>query len=247
MKSFRHLAQNEDCWQIMIHSQDANPLDSKAVSRSIFCGASARPSWCIGVRSQRSCNASFSIPQACWGTYCKRSHWEVKSRASYMATRTKWRPQMARPWTSQPQDRLPSDGGGPVFRGGDERKERHVSGIPAVHGSVTNTALGIATLPERQMSRRHFVFSPAIGTFEDYHSFHTVRQRLSVFERGLLSLASPQSTQTCVRQGCRESDIVRQQRSLSAWGIVGSIHERAKDMGRWLSSPSWKQSPDVMR
>ena len=44
IKSFRHLAQNEDCWQIMIHSQDANPLDSKAVSRSIFCGASARPS-----------------------------------------------------------------------------------------------------------------------------------------------------------------------------------------------------------
>jgi hypothetical protein len=36
---------------------------------------------------------------------------------------------------------------------------------------VTNAALGIAALPERQTSRRHLVFSPAIGTFEDCHFF----------------------------------------------------------------------------
>jgi hypothetical protein len=36
---------------------------------------------------------------------------------------------------------------------------------------MANTALGIAPLPERQASRRHFVFGPAIGTFEDHHSF----------------------------------------------------------------------------
>jgi hypothetical protein len=68
------------------------------------------------------------------------------------------------------RDRLSLDGRCRVFKGADERKERHVSRIPAVHGSVTDTALGIAALPERQTSRRHFVFSPAIGTFEDYHS-----------------------------------------------------------------------------
>jgi hypothetical protein len=70
---------------------------------------------------------------------------------------------------NQPRDGLSLDGRCSVFEGADERKERHVSGIPAVHGSVTDTAPGIAPLPERQTSGRHFVFSPAIGTFEDYH------------------------------------------------------------------------------
>jgi hypothetical protein len=32
-------------------------------------------------------------------------------------------------------------------------------------------ALGVASLPEGQAGRRHFVFGPAIGTFEDHHSF----------------------------------------------------------------------------
>lgn len=46
-------------------------------------------------------------------------------------------------------------------------ENRHVSGIPAVHGLVTNLALGIAPLLERQASRRHLIFGPTIGAFED--------------------------------------------------------------------------------
>jgi len=51
------------------------------------------------------------------------------------------------------------------------------SGIPAVHGLVTNLALGVAPLLERQTSRHHLIFGPAIGTFEDGHRF-TIRLRL---------------------------------------------------------------------
>ena len=58
-----------------------------------------------------------------------------------------------------------------------EREDGHVSGIPAVHGLVTNLALGVTALLERQMSRRHLIFGPAIGTFEDHHRF-TKRLRL---------------------------------------------------------------------
>jgi hypothetical protein len=59
-----------------------------------------------------------------------------------------------------------------VVKGIDERKERHVSRSPAVHGLMANMALGIAPLPERQASCRHFVFRQAIGTFKDHHSSH---------------------------------------------------------------------------
>ena len=52
-----------------------------------------------------------------------------------------------------------------------EREDGHVSGIPAVHGLVTNLALGVTALLERQMSRRHLIFGPATGTFEDDHGF----------------------------------------------------------------------------
>jgi hypothetical protein len=58
-----------------------------------------------------------------------------------------------------------------------EREDGHVSGIPAVHGFITNLTLGVTSLLERQISRRHLIFSPAIGTFEDHHGF-TVRLRL---------------------------------------------------------------------
>ena len=60
---------------------------------------------------------------------------------------------------------------GLIVKGIDQCEERHVSGGPAVHGSMTNLALGIAPLPERKASCRHFVFGPAIGTFEDHHFF----------------------------------------------------------------------------
>jgi hypothetical protein len=36
---------------------------------------------------------------------------------------------------------------------------------------MADPALGIAPLPERQAGRRHFVFGPAIRTFENHHSF----------------------------------------------------------------------------
>ena len=63
-----------------------------------------------------------------------------------------------------------------------EREDGHVSGIPTVHGLVTNLALGVAPLLERQRSRRHLIFGPAIGTFEDDHRF-TIRLRLMNVER----------------------------------------------------------------
>src|SRR5262249_36564608 len=52
-----------------------------------------------------------------------------------------------------------------------EREDGHVSGIPAVHGLVTNLALGVTSLLGRQTSHRHLIFGPAIGTFEDDHHF----------------------------------------------------------------------------
>ncbi len=56
-------------------------------------------------------------------------------------------------------------------------KMGHVSGIPAVHGLVTNVTLGVTPLLERHMSRRHLILGPAIGmTFEDDHRF-TMRLR----------------------------------------------------------------------
>ena len=41
----------------------------------------------------------------------------------------------------------------------------------SVHGLVTNLALGVAPLLERQTSHRHLIFGPGIGTFEDIHRF----------------------------------------------------------------------------
>ena len=38
-------------------------------------------------------------------------------------------------------------------------------------GLVTNLALGVTPLLKRQTSRRHLIFGPAIGTFEDDHRF----------------------------------------------------------------------------
>jgi len=58
-----------------------------------------------------------------------------------------------------------------------EGEDRHISGIPAVHGLVTHFALCIAPLLERQTSRRHLIFGPAVGAFEDDHRF-TLRLRL---------------------------------------------------------------------
>ena len=37
---------------------------------------------------------------------------------------------------------------------------------------MANLALGIAALLERQASRRQFILGPAIGTFEDHHSYY---------------------------------------------------------------------------
>ena len=59
----------------------------------------------------------------------------------------------------------------------DEHEDRHVSGIPPVHGFVANLTLGVTPLLERQISRRHLIFGPAIRTFEDHHRF-TARLRL---------------------------------------------------------------------
>jgi hypothetical protein len=58
-----------------------------------------------------------------------------------------------------------------------ECEDGHVSGIPAVHGLVTNLALGVTALLERQMSRRYLIVGPAVGTFEDDHGF-TMHLRL---------------------------------------------------------------------
>ena len=61
-----------------------------------------------------------------------------------------------------------------VLRGILKLEEWHISGIPTVHGFITNLTLGVTSLLERQISRRHIIFSPAIGAFEDHHGF-TVR------------------------------------------------------------------------
>ena len=71
----------------------------------------------------------------------------------------------------------------------DEREDGHVSGIPVAHGLVTNLALGVTPLLERQRSRRHLIFGPAIGTFEDDH-FFTVRPRLMMLQDPLLGSAT---------------------------------------------------------
>jgi hypothetical protein len=52
----------------------------------------------------------------------------------------------------------------------DEREDRRF-GNSSCTGFVTNLALGAASLLERQISRRHLIFGPAIGTFEDDHRF----------------------------------------------------------------------------
>ena len=61
----------------------------------------------------------------------------------------------------------------------DEREDGHVSRIPAVHGFATNLALGITPLLKRQISCRHLICGPAIGTFEYDHRF-SVRLRLTM-------------------------------------------------------------------
>jgi hypothetical protein len=66
-----------------------------------------------------------------------------------------------------------------VLRGFLKLEEWHISGIPTVHGLATNLTLGITPLLERQPSRRHLIFRPAIGTFENDHRF-TVRPGLMV-------------------------------------------------------------------
>jgi hypothetical protein len=108
MKSLGVLAENEDWladnFDKMIHAEDlpvreclpqTSPQQSRLTpkqprrSKSVFCGASARQSSCIGVQSRRICNASFSIPLDRWGTSCKRAHCEVKWPASYIGITTK--------------------------------------------------------------------------------------------------------------------------------------------------------------
>ena len=71
-----------------------------------------------------------------------------------------------------PELELRSDVGPRAVGSIDEREDGHVSGIPAVHGLVTNLTLGVTPLLERQISRRHLIFGPAIGTFEDDHCFN---------------------------------------------------------------------------
>jgi hypothetical protein len=63
------------------------------------------------------------------------------------------------------------DIGSSLVKGIDQCEERYVSGGPAVHGSKADMALGVASLPEGQAGRRHFVLGPAIGTFKDHHPF----------------------------------------------------------------------------
>ena len=70
-----------------------------------------------------------------------------------------------------------------------EREDGHVSGIPAVHGLITNLAPGVTPPLKRQMSPRHLIFGPAIGTFEDDHRF-TVRLRLMMWKDPLPSSAA---------------------------------------------------------
>ena len=50
-----------------------------------------------------------------------------------------------------------------------EREAGHVSGTPAVHGSVANLTVGIAPLPEREVSHRQLIFGRAVGAFEYRH------------------------------------------------------------------------------
>ena len=64
-----------------------------------------------------------------------------------------------------------------VLRGILKLEEWHISGMPTVHGLIANLAPGVTPLLEGQPSRRHLIFSLAIGTFEDHHGF-TVRLRL---------------------------------------------------------------------
>ncbi len=64
----------------------------------------------------------------------------------------------------------------------DEREHGHVSGIPAIHCLVAHLALGVTPLLKRQTSRRHLIFGPAIGTFEDHHRF-TVRLWLMMYDQ----------------------------------------------------------------
>jgi hypothetical protein len=78
---------------------------------------------------------------------------------------------------SDPERRLPSGVGRLVLKNILKLEEWHVSGIPTVHSLATNLTLGITPLLERQSSRRHLIFGPAIGTFEDDHGF-TARLRL---------------------------------------------------------------------
>jgi hypothetical protein len=67
--------------------------------------------------------------------------------------------------------------GGLVLRNIHKLEEWHISGIPTVHGLIANLTLGITPLLERQPGRRHLIFGPAIGTFENDHLF-TVRRLL---------------------------------------------------------------------
>ena len=66
-----------------------------------------------------------------------------------------------------------------VLRGILKLEEWHISGMPTVHGSATDLALGVTPLLERQTSRRHLISGSAIGTFEDDHRF-TTRLRLMI-------------------------------------------------------------------
>ena len=81
-QSFSALAENEDWlannFDKIIHSQGIPPQDDDAEkpppaglspkTRSVFFAASGRPSLCNGTRSQRSCSANSSTPQAQWET-----------------------------------------------------------------------------------------------------------------------------------------------------------------------------------
>lgn len=62
-----------------------------------------------------------------------------------------------------------------------EREHGHLSGVPAVHGLMTNLALGVTPLLERQTSRHNLIFRPAVGTLEDDHCV-TVRLRLMTWK-----------------------------------------------------------------
>ena len=75
-----------------------------------------------------------------------------------------------------------------------EREDGHVPGIPAVHGFVTNLALGVTALLERQVSRHHLIFGNAIGTFEDDHCF-TMWHMVDHLEGSAGTLASWQINQ----------------------------------------------------